>query len=174
MYGGVPTLKKSASSLTDMPLWTNSSAKMPQAGRPQGLCGFARVALVAAWAVFWLGTAIFPCCESIAALVAGDHSDEVAHSDSAAPHVHQSDDAHADGPDHDPAAPCEHSLAAGPVLVAEPGVLTSDRTFFQWLTVEEIFSIVPTVVAHRPSLALPHAAPPPQPRFHLRTQRLLI
>jgi len=174
MFGGVQTLKKSASSLTNMPSSTRSSAKMPQARRPQGLRGFARVALVAAWAVFWLSTAIFPCCESSAALVAGDHSDEVTQSDSAAPHEHHSGDAHSDGPDHGPYSPCEHAVSTGPVLAVEHTVLTSDRFPSHWLAIEEQLSPSLITAVHRPSLALPQADPPPPPRFYLRTQRLLI
>ena len=153
---------------------TRSPDGMPEAGRPRGLRGFARVGLVAAWAVFWLSTAVFPCCESIVALLAGEHSDEAAQSNSADPHVPRSGDEHANGPNHDPSAPCEHTLAAGPVLVGEPGVLTFDRFPSHWLAVEGHVSLKLKTVVHRPSLALRAAAPPPPPGFYLRTQRLLI
>ena len=187
MFGSVRTAEKFASSLT----WVNNahrstcsltkmlsstrySIRISEAGRPRGLRGFARVGLVMAWTVFWLSTAIFPCCESIAALVAGDHLDEVTQSDSADPQVHQSGDVHAEGPERDPYAPCEHALGAGPVLVGEPAVLTPDRFPLHWLAVEEQIAPGLTTAAHRPSLALPQADPPPPPRFYLRTQRLLI
>jgi hypothetical protein len=47
-----------------------------------GLRGFARVILVLAWAAFWFNTALFPCCEVVAAAF-GDHSDDVSQSVSA-------------------------------------------------------------------------------------------
>jgi hypothetical protein len=174
MYGSVRTVKEFASSLTNMPSWTRSSVRKSEASRPRGLRGFARAGLLAAWAVFWLNTAIFPCCESIAAVIGGDHPAEAAQSDSAASHLHRSGDTHAEGPDHDPYTPCEHTLSAGPVLVGEPEVLTSDRFPLHWVAVEEQFALGLTTVVHRPSLALPRVAPPPPPRYYLRTQRLLI
>lgn len=153
---------------------TRSSAAMPEASRPRRLRGFARVGLVAAWAVFWLSTAIFPCCESIAAVLGGDHSIEVAQSDSVASQAHHSGDAHSEGSDHGPYSPCENALGAEPALVGEQAVLASEHFSMRWIAVEEHSAFGLTVVAHRPSLALPPAAPPPPPGFYLRTQRLLI
>lgn len=147
---------------------------MPDTIRPRGLRGIARVGLVVAWAVFWLNTAIFPCCESIAAAIGGDHAVEVTQSDTAATHAHAPGGGHFEVPNHDPHSPCEHAVGAGLVLVGEPEVLTSDRFPSHWLAVEEHFAPSLTAALHRPSLALPQADPPPPPRFHLRTQRLLI
>jgi len=132
------------------------------------------VGLVLAWAVFWLNAAIFPCCESIAAAIGGDRPVEVAQSDSAALHAYLSADAHSEGSDHAPHSPCEHAVGAEPALVGEHEVLASDRFPLQWVTVEEYSPLGLTVAAHRPNLALPRAAPPPPPRFYLRSQRLLI
>ena len=165
---------RSRCSLTKMPSSTRSSAGMPEARRPRGLRGFARVGLVMAWAVFWLNAAIFPCCESIAAVVGGDRSVEVAPSDSATPHARLSGNADSEGTDHGLYSLCEQALSAEPALVGEPGVLTSDRFPLDWVAVEEHFALGLTVAAHRPSIALPRAAPPPPPGFYLRTQRLLI
>ena len=153
---------------------TRSSARISEARRPRGLRGFARVGLVVAWVVFWLNTAIFPCCESIAAAIGGDHPGEVAQSASAAPLVHHSGDARSEGPDHGPYSPCEGALSAGPALVGEHEVLTSDRFPLHWVAVDERFALGLTAVAHRPSLALARAAPPLSLRLYLRTQRLLI
>ena len=48
-----------------------SSARTSEAGRPWGLRGFARAGLLVAWLVFWLNTALFPCCEVAAAVLHG-------------------------------------------------------------------------------------------------------
>jgi hypothetical protein len=174
MYVSVRTMRRFASSLTNMLSSTRSSVRKSAASRPRGLRGFARVGLVAAWAVFWLNSAIFPCCESIAAVIGGDHPVEAAKSESAASQLHRSGDANSEGPDHGPDTPCEHTLSAEPALVGEPVVLTSDRFPLHWAVLEEHLALGLTTVVHRPSLALPRADPPPLPRFYLRTQRLLI
>ena len=154
---------------------TRSASRIPRARRPQGQRGFARAWLVVAWAMFFVNTALFPCCEAVAAVLGGHaNTNNGTQTASVAPPPHHSGDTHTDAPVHDPYAPCEHAFSAGPVLVEALGVATSDRSLLHWLAVEESFSLCPTVVVHRPSLNLPQAAPPPQPRFHLRTQRLLI
>lgn len=140
---------------------------------PRGRGRFARVALVMAWIAFWLNAAIFPCCEAIAAVVGGDHAIEEAQSNATTPHAHLSGGAHSEGLGHDPYSPCEHALGAEPALVGEQEVLATDRFPLHWVAVEEHFSHGPTVGSHRPSFALPRAAPPPL-GFYQRSQRLLI
>lgn len=152
---------------------TRFSDRMSAAKLPRGRGGFARVALVMAWIAFWLNTAIFPCCEAIAAVVGGDHAIEEAQSNATTPHARLSGSAHSEDLGHDPYSPCEHALGAEPALVGEQEVLASDRFPFHWVAVEEYFSHGPTLGSHRSSVALPRAAPPPL-GFYQRSQRLLI
>ena len=146
-----------------------TSAQAREAKRPKGL----RAGLVAACALFWLGTALFPCCELIAATLGGDRHREVAQSDSATPYVHPSGGVQSKGSGHDPHPPCEQTFSDGAVSVEEPAVLTSVRFPLQRVTVEEPHVSGLAAVVHRSSLALPRVAPPP-PGFQQRSQRLLI
>lgn len=148
---------------------TRTFARVREAKRPTGL----RAGLVAAWAVFWLGTALFPCCELIAAMLGGDHHREVAQSDFATPHAHPSGDVHSKGSGHDPYPPCGQAHSDGAVLVEEPAVPTSVRFLQQRVAVEKPHVSGLAAVVHRSSLALPRAAPPP-PAFYQRSRRLLI
>ncbi len=156
-----------------MPSSTQGSAGTPEARRPRGPRGFVRVTMVAAWAVFWFSTAIFPCCESIAAVLGGEHHIAVAESDPVAPQAHHSGDVNSEGQDHGPHSPCESALGAVPTLVGEQEVLASEHFSMHWIAIEQHSAFDLKAVAHRPSLALPHGAPPPL-GFYQRSQRLLI
>jgi hypothetical protein len=153
--------------------WTRISARMSEARRPRGLRGFARVILVLAWAAFWFNTALFPCCEAVAAAF-GDHSDDVSQSVSAAPPPHHSDATRSEPLDHSPDSPCGYTLNAGPPLVGEYEGLTPDRSPLEWFAVDVPVTTSLTAVNHSANLALARAAPPPSLRLYLRTQRLLI
>ena len=146
---------------------------MSEARQPRGLRGFARVGLVAAWVVFWLNTALFPCCE-IAAAVLGGHADNGSRSASAAPPLHPSDATHSEPLDHGPDSPCGTILISGSPLVGAYEVLTLDRSPLEWLAVEAPVATRLTVLDHSANLAHARAAPPPPLRLYLRTQRLLI
>ncbi len=156
-----------------MPSSTQGPAGNPEARRPGGPRGFVRVTMVATWAVFWLSTAIFPCCESIAAVLGGEHHIEVAESDPVVPQAHHSGDAHSEGSDHNPHSPCESALGPEPTLVGEQEVLASEQFSMYWIGIGQHSAFDLKVVAHRPRLALPRAAPPPL-GFYQRSQRLLI
>lgn len=142
-------------------------------GRPRRLRGFARVALVLGWVVFWLNTAFFPCCETIAAALGG-HAGNVSQSVSAVQPAHHPDDTHSGPPVHSPDPPCAYSLSAGPTIVGDYEVLTSDRSPQEWFAVDTPVVTSLTAVNHSANLALARAAPPPSLRLYLRTRRLLI
>jgi hypothetical protein len=119
--------------------------------------GFARMGLVAAWAVFFLNTALFPFCEVAAAVSGGD-----------------ADAAHAEPLDHSPDSPCASSLSGGPTLVGEHEVLAPDRSPLECSAIDAPVATSPTAVNHSANLALARAAPPLSLRLYLRTQRLLL
>ena len=146
---------------------------MSEARQPRGLRGFARVGLVAAWVVFWLNTALFPCCEVVAAVLGG-HADNGSRSASAAPPLQQSAATHSEPLDHGPDSPCGTILISASPLVGAYEVLTPDRFPMEWLAVDAPVATRLTAIDHSAHLALARAAPPPPPRLYLRTQRLLI
>jgi len=146
---------------------------MSEARQPRGLRGFARVGLVAAWVVFWLNTALFPCCE-VAAAGLGGHTNNASQSASAAPSLHPSDATHSEPLDHGPDSPCGTILISGSPLVGAYEVLTLDRSPLEWLAVDAPVATRITAVDHSANLAHARAAPPPPLRLYLRTQRLLI
>jgi len=147
---------------------------MSEARQPRGLRGFARVGLVAAWVVFWLSTALFPCCE-VAAAVLGGHADNGSLSAaSAAPSLHRSGATQSEPLDHSPDSPCGTILISASPLVGAYEVLTPDRFPMEWLAVDAPVATRLTAIDHSAHLALARAAPPPPLRLYLRTQRLLI
>jgi len=147
---------------------------MSEARQPRGLRGFARVGLVAAWVVFWLNTALFPCCE-VAAAVLGGHADNGSQSASAAPPLQHSAATHSEPLDHSPDTPCGTTLISESLLVGAYEVLTPDRSPLKWFAVDApVATSRLTIVNHPAILALARAAPPPSLRLYLRTQRLLI
>ena len=146
---------------------------MSEARRPRGLRGFARVGLVAAWVVFWLNTALFPCCEAAAAVLEG-HADNGSQSASAAPPAHHTDATHSE-PLHDsPESPCGDTLISVPPVAAAYLGLTPDRLPLAWFAVAAPVATGITAANHSANLALSRAFPPPSPRLYQRTQRLLI
>ena len=152
---------------------TRTSPRIPEARRPRGLRGFARVGLMVAWVVFWLNTALFPCCEALGAAF-GNHSDDVSQSVSAAQPAHHSNATHSEPLEHSPDSPCGYTLISGPPLVGEYEVLTPDRPPLERFAVDAPVATSLTAVTHCANLALARAAPPPSLRLYLRTQRLLI
>ena len=146
---------------------------MSEARQPRGMRGFARVALLLGWVVFWLNTALFPCCE-VAAAVLGGHADNGSLSASAAPSLHHSGATQSEPLDHSPDSPCGTILISGSPLVGAYEVLTPDRFPLEWLAVDAPVATRLTAVDHSANLAHARAAPPPPLRLYLRTQRLLI
>lgn len=132
-----------------------------------------RAGLVVAWAMFWLNTALFPCCAVAAAVLSG-HADNGSQSASDASSLHYSDATHSDPLDHSPDSPCGDTLSSGPPLVGEYQVLTSDPSPKEWFAVDVPAATGFTAANHSANLALARAAPPPSLRPYLRTQRLLI
>lgn len=140
--------------------------------KPRGLRGAARAAMIAAWVVFWLNTALFPCCEVIAAVLGG-HADSAMQTSTSAPPSHHSDSTHSDPPHHGPDAPCDETLSANPLLSGENAARTPERSSVEWSAIDAPVNarFAPT---RAESFALARAWPPPLLRPHLRTQRLLI
>lgn len=134
---------------------------------------FARAGLVSAWVVFWLNSALFPCCE-VTAAVLGGHADNASQVASALAPAHHSDAAHSE-PLHDsPESPCSDTLTSTPPVAAAYEGLTPDRLTLQWFAVAAPVSAGFADVTHPANFALARAAPPPSLRLYLRTQRLLI
>ena len=132
-----------------------SSARRSEAGRR--LRGFARVGLVVAGVVFWLNTALFPCCE-VAAAVLGGHPDNGSRTASAAPPLHHSDATHSELLDHRLDSPCGHTLISGPPLVGKYEGPTPDRSPLGWFAADAPVATSLTAVSHSANLA--RAAPP--------------
>jgi hypothetical protein len=153
--------------------WIRSSARTSEARRPRGLHGFARAGLVVASVVFWVNTALFPCCE-VAAAVLGGHAESGSRTASPALPLHHSNDTHSEPLDHGPDSPCGDTLVAGPPLAGEYEAPTPDRSPLEWFAVDVPVGTSLTTVNHSANFALARAAPPPSLRLYLRTQRLLI
>ena len=153
-------------------LLTQSSARMSGARRSQGLRRFARV-LVAAWVMFWLNTALFPCCEALAAVLGG-HAANATQTAREAPPLHHSDNTHCDPLEHSSNSPCGDSLISGIPLAVEYKGLTPDRSPPEWCAVDAPLATSFTAPVPSAIFALARASPPPYLRLYLRTQRLLI
>ncbi len=125
-----------------------------RAGAPRG---FARMGLIAVWLMFWLNTALVPCCE-VAAAVLGGHSDTS--------HLTPLDD----GPD----SPCGYTLTPGPPVVADHYVLTPDRSSLESSAVDVPVATSLAVLHRGAGFTLARTYPPPSLRLYQRTQRLLI
>jgi len=122
--------------------------------------------------VFWLNTALFPCCE-VAAADLGERTGSALSSVSAVEPAHHAG-THSESPADNPGSPCGDTLISGSPHVALDEVLTPDRLPLEWFTVDAPVVTSVTAVTHSATLALVRAALPPSPRFYLRTQRLLI
>ena len=130
--------------------------------------------MVLAWVVFWVNTALFPCCEALAAAFGG-HSDSFSQSVTAAQPAHHSDESHSERPQRSPESPCDYALNAGPVTVdGESAALPTDRAQLAWFAIDT--SVPPDLTAaNYAAIRAPREYhPPPQSRLYLHTQRLLI
>ena len=144
-----------------------------EARRPRGPHGFARVALVLAWVVFWLNTALFPCCEALAAAF-GDHPDDVSQSTAAVQSAYHPGETHSECPHHNPDLPCDHTLNAGPIIDELYAGLSTDRVNLEWFAID-VSGAALTAVSHAANLTpRDYLSPPPPFRLYLHTQRLLI
>ncbi len=146
---------------------------MSEARRLRGPHGFGRVILVLAWVAFWFNSALFPCCEAIAAAF-GDHSDDVSQSVSAAQPAHHSDETQTECPHHRPDSPCGYTVSAGPTSVGMYALLAPDNSSLEWFAIDA--PAAPALIAavsHAEYLAPREPLPPPH-RLYLRTRRLLI
>lgn len=156
-------------SLLELPLRAGPASTL----RLTGLSGLARAGLLAALFALWLGTAIFPCCKMLAAVLGG-HPDRATQPAAAAQPLAHPDATHSDCPDHSPEAPCSSMIALVPALVTEAEVPAPDRP-----PSDRAASSGPTAFylagVGRPTDPAPvRATAPPPPDFHQRTQRLLV
>ena len=149
-----------------------SIAGVSETRLPRGLRRPARVALVLAWIAFCLNTALFPCCEALAAAF-GDHSDGVSHSASASQPAHHAHETHSEQPHHSPGSPCGHSINAGPAINGEYAGLPTNRVQLEWYAMD-MSSSVGLTVENRSEIFAPREPHPPPRRLYQRTLRLLI
>lgn len=142
--------------------------------RQSQLGAMGRISLLIAWTAFWLGTALFPCCEAIAAALA-DHPGTVAHqSAEASPHTEMPGEAHHDHPDGSPGTLCHSPQGGGSAVVGESATASLDR----------LVNDVPAMAARvwpasadgrqTTQASIPRPALPPPLGLHQRTRRLLI
>ena len=153
---------------------TRSIAGVSGTQRPRGRFGTAHV-MVVAWVVFWLNTALFPCCDAFAA-VFGNHSATDSHAVSADHPAHHSDanESHSERPQHSPESPCENALNAEPVTIdGESAALPTDRFQGVWFAVATSAAPDLTAVNHAAHRAPREYRPPLPSRLYLHTQRLL-
>ena len=130
--------------------------------------------LVMAWIAFFLKTALFPCCEVLAASV-GDHSDSASHEDSSAQSAHHADETHNEQPHHGPGSPCDYSYSAESAINGEFAGLPTDRVHWEWFATDMAARVGLTVIDHSHSEMLAPREPHSPPfRLYLRTLRLLI
>jgi len=122
--------------------------------------------------MFWINTALFPCCEAVAAAFGG-HFDDISQSVSTAQPAHASDDTHSGRPDHSPDAPCGYTLSAGPPSVGMSALLAPDNSSLQWFAIDAPVAPALIAVSHAEYLA-PREPPPPPHRLYLRALRLRI
>ena len=125
-----------------------------------------------AWVVFWVNTALSPCCEALAAAFDG-HSDSVSHATSAAQPAHHSDGTHAERQDQNPSPHCV-TLDTEPVINGVYAAPLTDRVDVDWFATATPVAPGLTAVNHAASLAPRDYHPPPAFRRYLDSQRLLI
>ena len=154
-------------------LSTRSIAGLSGIKRSKGRFRSAHV-MVLAWVIFWLNTALFPCCDAFAAVL-GDHAVSVSQSASAAESAHHSDESHSERPYHSPESPCDYALNAGPAIVdGEYAALPTDRIQLGGFAIDALLVPGLTAVTHAAYLVPRDYHPPPPFRLYLHTQRLLI
>jgi hypothetical protein len=140
---------------------------------PLRQCKSARMILVLAWVVFWLNTALFPCCEAFA-VAFDDHADDVSQSVPAAAQAHHSGETQVESPHHKPDSPCDYTLHAGSVINGEHAGPATDRIQLESVAIYIAFAVWPPVTNRSAKLAPHDFHPPPPFRLYLHTQRLLI
>lgn len=138
--------------------------------RPLGRFRTARMALVLAWAAFWLHTALFPCCESFAAVF--DHPDSVSQSASAAQPAHHSDKTHSERSDESPL--CDDTIHAEPAINGAYVALPIDGSQLDLGVIGTSIASGLIAVNNFKKLAHREYHPPPSLSRYLQTQRLLI
>ena len=129
--------------------------------------------LVLAWMAFWLNSALFPCCDALAAAFS-DHSSSVSQSVSASQPTHHSDETHSEQSHHSPDSFCCYTLIAGLAIDEVYAGLPPDRIDLEYLVIAT--TLAPGLIAASQSeyLAPRDYHPPPPYRLYLQTQRLLI
>lgn len=144
------------------------------AARLRPVSGIARAGLVVAWVVFWLNTALFPCCEVAAAVLGGPPGNAMA-SISVETHAHPSGTAHSDS-DASHESSCDDSFRSGPAAVGEYEIPAHDRSASEGLSIDAPGAARLPATGQFANLVFARAGPPPPSprRLYLRTQRLLI
>ena len=126
---------------------------------------FARPVMVLAWLAFWLNTALFPCCQALAADFGG-HSENIAKSIALNHLLKDCGDEHAGTPDQEnPHSPCSSFVSASPAAITQAISPAADHTLWQPIAPTAVVSLIPAA----PNFAtpLPRFDPPPPVRLYL-------
>lgn len=130
--------------------------------------------MVPAWFVFWVNTALFPCCDALAGAFGG-YSDSVSPSATTALPAHHADESQSEVPRHSPESPCDYALNAGPSIIdGESAALPTNRVQLVWFEIATSEAPELTAVNHAANRTPREYHPPPQSRLYVHTQRLLI
>ena len=133
----------------------------------------ARLVLVAAWVAFWLNTALFPCCEALAAALVG-HSDIPSQLAIGKGPPHDSGETHAAHVHHNQSIPCKTNVKSVSAISGTYALMPADH-FHPVLLLSEGFVVADLRPLDHSAIRAPRNYHPPPPfRLYLQTQRLLI
>ena len=143
--------------------------RKPKGKPPLRLRRLARVTVVLAWIVFWLNTALFPCCEAVAAGLGGQPPMQAV---SGTHPAHASGETHPDHPDDSHNSPCGVVVSAAPATLGQADVLSAPQPDIVSTAPGAAISLLPA--ADSTSTAIPDPAPPPKVPLYLRELRILL
>ena len=144
-------------------------AREPKGKPPLRLRRFARVTVVLAWMVFWLNTALFPCCEAVAAGLGGQPPVQAV---SGSHTAHASGETGSEHPDQSHNSPCGVAVSAAAATLGQADVLSAAQPDIVSSASGAAISLRPA--ADSTSTAIPHPAPPPKVPLYLRELRILL
>jgi len=144
-----------------------------RAMRPLNQRSSGRLVLLAAWLAFWLNTALFPCCEVLAAALVG-HSEVLSQATIDGRGPHPSHEAYAEHLHEGKSLPCAENGRLASAIAGAYAQLPEEPSLLQWFAIESSASADLRKLA-RASIASPlnYHSPPPV-RVYRQTQRLLI
>ena len=152
---------------------TRSITGKSRTRRPSGHCGSARLVLMLAWVAFWLNTALFPCCEALAAALS-NHSDISSQPASGAQSAHHSAEAHVEHVHPSPSSPCKDTVKSVSAIPGAYAQLPTSDFQPEWFAIDGPVASDLKTPDQSAILAPREYQPPPLSRVYLQTQRLLI